>query len=120
MECDELFENQSLTASKLKAILREHGFTKASLCKRTDMSASTIDMILNAECNDKNTFDEYFQKILAGLKITVIEFLLYEDRFKEDAEDNSSAVFTEYQRNERAKKQYNLLLDILELCSIYY
>lgn len=120
MRFDELFENRTLAASKLKTLLRERGFSKISFCKKADISRPTLDRILNAEIDNKSTFDKHFQKILAVLNLSVSDLLLFEDRPKEVSVVYSSTAPADYQMSEKAKKQYNLLNDILDLCYIYY
>lgn len=44
MRLDELFEKRTLAASKLKTIMRERGFYKASFCKKTDISYARQDL----------------------------------------------------------------------------
>lgn len=54
MTFDELFENRPLAAAKLKSILREHGFSKLSFCKKAEISRPTLDRILNTEIIEKS------------------------------------------------------------------
>lgn len=120
MKFDELFENRTLAASKLKAVLRERGFSKVSFCKKTDISRPTLDRILNAEIDNKSTFDRHFQKILTALNLDVNDFLLFEERPQEVAAVYSSTAPADHQMSEKAHKQYDLLQDVLDLCFIYY
>lgn len=120
MRFDELFENRTLAASKLKTILRERGFSKVSFCKKTGISRPTFDKLLNADIDNKSTFDKHFQKILAALNLSVKDLLLFEERPKAITAVYSSTAPADYQMSEKAQKQYNLLQDVLELCFIYY
>ena len=120
MKFDELFENRTLAAAKLKNILRERGLSKLSFCKKTEISRPTLDRILNADIDNKSTFDKHFQKILAELNLSTNDLLLYDEHPKEVEAVYSSNAPTDYQLSEKAKKQYDLLNDILDLCFIYY
>ena len=120
MNFDELFENRSLVAAKLKSILKERGFSKLSFCKKAEISRPTLDRILNADIEKKNTFDKNCQKNLAVLNLSVSDLLLFDERPKEVEAVYSSKAPTDYQMSEKAKKQYDLLNDILDLCFIYY
>ena len=101
MKFDELFEQRSLVASKLKDCIRDLGYTKVSFASKADISRPTLDKLLN---------------------MTVEELMLYHSApVKIDAQ----AVFSQnapmdHEMSDTAKKQYNLLLDVIDLCAIYY
>ena len=69
MRFDELFEMRKLTGTKLKNYIRSNGFSKVSFCKKTEISRSTLDKILNGEIDSKSTFDKHLNKILTSLSI---------------------------------------------------
>ena len=46
MRFDELFEQRSLVASKLKDCLRDKGYTKVSFAKKAEISRPTLDKLL--------------------------------------------------------------------------
>ena len=113
---DELFEQRKLVASKLKECIRDKGYTKVSFAGKADISRPTLDRLLNGTVDNKSTFDRHLQKILKVLNMSAEELLLYH---------SVSAVFSqnaplEHEMSETAKKQYNLLLDVIDLCEIYY
>lgn len=121
MKFDELFEQRSLVASKLKECIRDKGYTKVSFASKTDISRPTLDRLLNGAVESKSTFDRHLQKILKVLNMSAEELLLYHSASSKPI----AAVFSqnaplEHEMSETAKKQYNLLLDIIELCEIYY
>lgn len=120
MTFDELFENRTLAAAKLKSILRERGFSKLSFCKKAEISRPTLDRILNADIDNKSTFDKHFQKILAVLNLSANDLLLFDEHPKEMEAVYSANAPADYRLSEKAKKQYDLLNDILDLCFIYY
>lgn len=122
MKFDELFEQRSLVASKLKDCIRDLGYTKVSFASKADISRPTLDKLLNGGIDNKSSFDRHLQKILKLLNMTVEDLMLYHSApVKIDAQ----AVFSQnapmdHEMNETAKKQYNLLLDVIDLCAIYY
>ena len=122
MRFDELFEQRSLVASKLKECIRDKGYTKVSFAGKADISRPTLDRLLNGAVDNKSTFDRHLQKILKVLNMSVEELLLYHSVSVKPA---TATVFSqnaplEHEMSETAKKQYNLLLDIIDLCEIYY
>lgn len=122
MEFNELFEQRSLVASKLKDCIRDKGYTKVSFASKTGISRPTLDKLLNGSIDSKSTFDRHLQKILNELNMTVDELMLYRATVNYAS---SSAVYSQnppvnHEMSEKAKKQYELLLDVIDLCSIYY
>ena len=122
MRFDELFEQRSLVASKLKECIRDKGYTKVSFAGKADISRPTLDKLLNGAIDSKSTFDRHLQKILKVLDMSVDEFMLYQPVSSKPV---IAAVFSqnaplEHEMSEKAKKQYSLLLDVIDLCEIYY
>ena len=122
MKFDDLFEQRFLVAERLKDCLRDFGYTKISFSKKVDISRPTLDKLLSGAVDNKSTFDKHLQKILTLLGMSSEELLLYRT---EQHEKEVDAVFSsnapvEYEMNEKAKKQYSLLMDVLDLCTIYY
>ncbi len=117
-----LFEQRILVAQKLKEILREKGFTKVSFAKKTDISRPTLDRILNGENDSKSTFDKHMQKILEVLEMTPSELLSFDSTSNTKTVDAvySQNAPADYSMDKNAKHQYDLLLDVVELCKIYY
>ena len=108
-------------ASKLKDCIRENGYTKISFAKKANISRPTLDKLLNGKIDNKKTFDRHIQKILKVLNISVDDLMLY--NFipnKSVATVYSQNAPMSHEMNEIAKKQYNLLLDVIDLCTIYY
>lgn len=119
---DDLFEKRILLAEKLKDCIRDAGFTKVSFSKKTDISRPTLDRLLNGTIDNKSTFDKHLRKILTVLDMTADELLFYSPLtevnkvravYSLNAPDN-------YTMSEKAEKQYSLLMDVLDLCTIYY
>ena len=122
MKFEELFDQRSIVAMKLKDYIRERGFTKVSFAKKAEISRPTLDNLLNGSIDNKSTFDKHLQKVLAVLNISVDDLVFFEAKPKSDTVDvvYSENAPKDYKISDRAQKQYGLLMDILELCDIYY
>ena len=121
MQIDELFEHRSVVAEQLKKCLREKGFTKVSFAKKADISRPTLDKLLNGTITSKSTFDKHIQKILDVLNMSAAEMMA----FSINISPNVEVIYSKntplgYQMSAKAKTQYNLMLDIVDLCAIYY
>jgi predicted transcriptional regulator len=122
MKFDELFEQRGMVASKLKDCIRDRGYTKVSFANKTGISRPTLDKLLNGCIDNKCSFDRHLQKILGVLNMSVDELLLYHPI---PTKMTTATVFSknapmDHEMNETARKQYNLLLDVIDLCAIYY
>ena len=122
MKFDELFEQRSLVASKLKDVIRDMGYTKVSFASKADISRPTLDRLLNGSIDNKRSFDRHLQKILKLLNMTVEDLMLYHSVPKKVS---TATVYSQntpmnHEMSDKAKKQYDLLLDLIDLCAIYY
>ena len=121
MRTDELFEYRSTVAEQLKKCLRAQNFTKVSFSNKSNISRPTLDKLLSGTIPSKSTFDKHIQKILDVLNMSATELM----EFSANDQPNVEAVYskntpTDYQMSEKAMIQYNLMLDIIDLCAIYY
>ncbi len=121
MSFDELFEQRSLVALKLKNCIRDRGYTKVSFAGKAEISRPTLDKLLSGGIDNKSSFDRHLQKILRILNMSADELLLYQPARREPV----TAVFsqnapTDHEMSDLARKQYGLLLDVVDLCAIYY
>ena len=109
-------------ASKLKDCIRDMGYTKVSFAAKADISRPTLDKLLNGSIDNKSSFDRHLQKILKLLNMTVEDLMLYHSAPSKLSEATlySQNAPMNHEMNDTAKKQYNLLLDIIDLCAIYY
>lgn len=122
MKLDELFEHRNLAGSKLKEYMRDMGYTKVSFANKTKLSRPTLDKLLNGTIDSKSSFDRHFQKIFKVLNISVDDLILYHSS---PIKITAASVFSQnapidHEMTDTAKKQYDLLLDIIDLCTIYY
>ena len=120
MRFDELFEKRKLTGTKLKDYIRSNGFSKVSFCKKTEISRPTLDKILNGEIDSKSTFDRHLNKILTSLSIDTDTLMRFSPRVQSVDVGCWQNAPNDYQMNDKAKMEYDLLQDILNLCSVYY
>ena len=121
MRFDELFEQRSLVASKLKDCIRDKGYTKVSFAKKAEISRPTLDKLLNGSIDNKTTFDRHLLKILRMMNMSVDDLVLYSMKQSRPA----MAVYSQnapvdHEMSDIARKQYDLLLDIIDLCAMYY
>lgn len=122
MAFDTLFEQRILVGKNLKDCIRNSGFTKVSFSKKTDISRPTLDRLLSGTVDSKSTFDRHLQKILNVLNMTADQLLSYSsvrEVRKVDAVYSLNAPI-DYSINEKAKKQYGFLMDVVDLCATYY
>ena len=112
-----LFAQRKLVGLKLKEYIRISGYTKASFSSKTNISKTDLDKILNGEIDDENIFVSIMAKILKVLNIAEKEILSCKVFSPTKAEENASI---ENGMSKKAKKQYELLMDIIDLCTIYY
>lgn len=122
MKFDELFEQRNIVALKLKDCIRDKGYTKVSFASKAGISRPTLDKLLNGSITNKSTFNRHLQKILKLLDMSADDLLFYHSMPVKSA---AATVFSrnaplKHEMNETAKKEYSLLLDIIDLCAIYY
>ncbi len=120
MKVDDLFDHRSLVAVKLKDCIRERGFTKVSFTRKTGISKPMLDKLLDGNADNERVFDDCVSKALDALNISVDDFACFEPKFKSADTVRRESVPKEYRMSAKAQKQYGLLMDILELCEIYY
>ena len=120
MKFDDLFEQRSLVAIKLKDCIIDCGYTKVSFAKKANISRPTLDRLLNGTIDNKSTFDKHLQKVLSVLNLSADKLIFFNTAPKAIDAVYSQNAPSDYQMSEKAKKQYELLMDILDLCDIYY
>ena len=120
MKINDLFAQRGLAAVKLKGCIREHGFTKVSFARKVDISRVMLDRFLNGNIDNERVFNDCISKALAALNISIDDLVCFEPKFKTADTVRRESVPKEYRMSTKAQKQYGLLMDILELCEIYY
>ena len=122
MEINDLFDHRSLVAVKLKGCIRERGFTKVSFARKAGISRTVLDRFLEGNVDNERVFDRYLCCVLDALSISADDLIQFEPKAKPKIIDAIylKSVPKDYQMSAKAEKQYGLLMDILELCEIYY
>lgn len=100
--------------------IRSHGFSKASFCRKTGISRSELDRILSKEMGSLGIPEQHIRLIASALHIDPDALVGPLPVGKQLSAISSSGVSGRLLTNEKAKKEYDLLQDILNLCSIYY
>lgn len=100
--------------------IRSHGFSKASFCRKTGISRAELDWTLSEGTGSLDASDRQMRQIVSALDID--QDALASPPFDEKQRSIVSLpdVLRQAQMNEKEQKEYDLLQDILHLCSIYY
>lgn len=113
-------EMRKITGKNLEYYIRSHGFSKVSFCRKTGISRSELDRILNEETGSLDVSDRQMRQIASALHIDPDVLAEPLSVGKQISAIGLSGVSEQFQANEKTKKEYNLLQDILNLCSVYY
>lgn len=100
--------------------IRSHGFSKASFCRKTGISRAELDWILSEGTGSLDASDRQMRQIVSALDIDPDALVGPLPAGKQISAIGLSGVPEPFQANEKTKKEYDLLQDILNLCSIYY
>ena len=79
-----------------------------------------LDEFLEENIDNKRVFDDYTSKALVALNISINDLIEFVPKHKSTDTVCRESVPKDYRMNKKARKQYGLLMDILELCEIYY
>ena len=120
MKINDLFDQRGFVAVKLKNCIQERGFTKVSFARKAGISRIMLDRLLDGNADNEREFDDCVSETLAALNISSDDLIDFEPRLKPGDTVSRESVPEEYQMSTKARKQYGLLMDILELCEIYY
>lgn len=119
MSIEQAFEQRKLVTTKLKEYLRDNGHTKVSFARKSGISRTDLDSLLKNEINDKDVFDGLLKASLLTLDVSLDTILSYSPPPIEPLL-SSNKIPGHIKLSIKAQKQYDLLLDILSLCEIYY
>ena len=114
------FWKEKTDRDKIKGLYSQQWILKGIVLQENRDFSPYLDKILNGEIDSKSTFDKHLNKILTSLSIDPDTLMGFSPRVQ-----SVDAVFSEnapidYQVNDKAKMEYDLLQDILNLCSVYY
>ena len=77
--------------------------------------------MLSGTVEDKSIFTKYLQNVLFVLGMTNDELLFcFQNSQEEKVEVAHLNIPVGYEGSEKAKSQYGFLMDVLDLCTIYY
>ena len=116
----ELFENRESVAEKLKNLLRERGYTKISFASWAGIYKPTLERLLSGTIENRMTFNRTIHRVLEVLKITPDELIFFEPGNKPVDAMFFDSFPAYYQMTGNAEKEYDCLMDIIDLCEIYY
>lgn len=111
---------RKITGKNLEYYIRSHGFSKMSFCRKTGISRAELDRILNEETGSLDASDRQMRQIASALDIDPDALASPPSDEKQISAMSLPGVPGQSQMNEKTKKEYDLLQDILNLCSIYY
>lgn len=115
MNIKDLYEQKRLVAINLKDCIRDRGYTKISIANKLGLDKSELENILAGVIIDQELFECAIIQILDFLKMSADDLLFY------CAKSKKKLAYRRYEdMSDIAKRQYNLLMDVIELCSIYY
>ena len=114
MKLGDTFQHKNEIPLKIKACLRGKGYTKISFAKKTGISLTALEEFLNGK---PTNYEKQLKEILQALDLSYEELLSYQVEQPCETPKNTE---NEWKRSEKAEKQYELLLDVIDLCGIYY
>lgn len=120
MKTNDLFQQRSMVEAKLKGCIRERGFTKVSFARKARISRPMLDKFLGGNVDNEREFDDYVSKALDALNISEDDWICFVPKNKSTDTVRRESVPKAYRMSVKAKKQYVLLMNILELCEICY
>lgn len=113
-------EMRKITGKNLEYYIRSHGFSKVSFCRKTGISRTELDRILSEEIGSLDVSDLQMCQIVSALHIDPDALVGPLPVGKQISAMSSPDVPEQFQANEKTQKEYDLLQDILNLCSVYY
>lgn len=120
MKINDLFDQRGFVAVKLKNCIRERGFTKVSFARKAGISRPMLDELLEGSIDNERVFDDCVSRALDALNISEDDWACFVPKHKSTDTVCRESMPKDYRMSEKAQKQYGLLMDILELCEIYY
>lgn len=118
MDSKFLFENRKQIGTKIRYCILDKGHTLISFAKANRLSETMLKNILNGDFDNEIIFNICLYEVLEALEMSSDEVINYVP--KAIREHFTSAYKVKYNLSEKAQKQYDLLLDILDLAEIYY
>lgn len=115
MKINDLYEQKSLIGINLKNCIRDKGYTKISFATKFEMDKKELEDLLAGLIIDRELFEGLLIRILDFLNMSVEDLLTYCPK------SEKRQTYGRYnEMSDIAKKQYDLLMNVVDLCSIYY
>lgn len=111
---------RKITGENLEYYIRSRGFSKESFCRKTGISRVELDRILNEETGSLDASDQQMRQIASALHIDPDVLAGPLPVGKQRSVMGLPGAPEQLQANEKTKKEYDLLQDILNLCNVYY
>ena len=111
---------RKITRENLEYYIRSHGFSKTSFCRKSGISLAELNRILSKETWSLDASDQQMRQIASTLHINPNVLAGPSSVEKQRSVVSLPGVSGQLQMNEKEQKEYDLLQDILNLCSIYY
>ena len=114
---------QSLISDKLRECLRDKGYTAVSFAHKAGIPETEFRRFLKpgAFDNNEDEYEEMMDRTLKTLEITMEELLQYQSSTNKDLFFRAFVgETTESAMSSVGKREYELLHDILDLCTVYY
>ena len=118
MDSKFLFENRKQIGTKMRYCILDKGHTLISFRKAKRLSKKMLNDILEGDFDNEIIFNICLYEVLDALDMTAEEVINYIP--KAIREHFASAYKIKYDLSEKARKQYDLLSDVLDLAEIYY
>lgn len=115
MKINDLYEQKNLVASNLKNCIRDNGYTKISFANKLEIDKKELEDLLTGLTIDRELFEGLLIRILDFFNMSVEDLLTYCPK------SEKKQTYGRYnEMSDVAKKQYDLLMNVVDLCSIYY
>ncbi|QXE19317.1 helix-turn-helix transcriptional regulator [Clostridium sp. 001] len=116
-----IYDNRYKIGANLLQFIKDNGYTKSSFSKLTGLSRPTIDKLIKGEIDNNTNLKKHVDKIITTFNIKLEELIDYkhvesENNLKVVASNNAPE---EYELNDKAKRMFGFLDDIIDLYEVY-
>lgn len=118
MDLKFLFENRKQIGKKIHYCILDKGCTLVSFTKAKRLSKTMLNDILEGSFENEIIFSICLYEVLEALDMSFDDIVNYVP--KAIREHSTPAYKVKHNLSEKAQKQYDLLLDVLDLAEIYY
>ena len=118
MDLKFLFENRKTIGTKIRYCILDKGHTLVSFIKAKRLSEKMLNDILEGNFENEIIFSICLYEVLEALDMSFDDIVNYVP--KAIREHSTSDYKVKRNLSEKAQKQYDLLLDVLDLAETYY